>query len=61
MGKFSQKVQKRSTTTSLTKSEMYEVIDYYRDKSKNSESEFRNYLLIVLLFTFIEAPVPASQ
>jgi integrase len=44
------KVQRRSTTVSLLRSEMFEVIDFLKKQKDNSKRDFRNYLIFLFLF-----------
>lgn len=44
------KTQKRSTTTSLTRAEMIDVLAYAKAEHFLSEGKFRNYLILVFLF-----------
>ncbi len=44
------KVQRRSTTVSLKRSEVYEVLEFVKKESTKSEKDFRNYLIFLFLF-----------
>ncbi len=48
---ISLKEAKRSNTTSLTKSEIFELIEFLKKNIAHSQIDFRNYLIIMCLFS----------
>jgi integrase len=44
------KVHKRSTTVSLLRNEVQEIMNYLKNEKENSEKDFRNYLIFMFLF-----------
>lgn len=44
------KVHRRSTTESLTRGEIYEVLDYLKNNKDKDERHFRNYLMFLFMF-----------
>jgi integrase/recombinase XerC len=44
------KMEKRSTTTSLTRAEVIDFLEFAKGQHRLSETKFRNYLIVVFLF-----------
>lgn len=44
------KVHKRSTTTSFTRAEIFDVLEALKNKKDTGEKEFRNYLMFLFMF-----------
>ena len=44
------KVHRRSTTTSLTRNEIFEILAILKKRKEDSEKEFRDYLLLLVMF-----------
>lgn len=46
------KVEKRSTTTSLTRAEILDFLEYAKGQHRLNETKFRDYLIVIFLFAF---------
>lgn len=44
------KTQRRSTTTSLTRAEILDILEFAKGNHRKSETNFRNYLILIFLF-----------